>query len=331
MPRSALPRRVALAALLLAAGLPLAHAQADFPRKPVRILVGFPAGSGPDMVARLIAQKLSENWGGAPVVVDNKSGAGGLLAASETARAPADGHTIMLGASTQLTIAPHTYKKLPYDPARDFVAVGQAVTTDFVLLVNPQRTPARTIQDFAKAIHAAGGKGLFMGTFGAGTPGHFGAFMLGDAIQVKPEAVHYKNTGDVLTGLVSGDVHGVFGSVGFAISAIQTGKLAALATTGPTRSAALPDVPTAKEQGVAGLEFVSWFGVVAPARTPPEVVAKLSADIRKALQAADAKQKLAAAGFQVTGTTSEEFAQIIRRDTAAWGKAVAASGFQAAD
>jgi tripartite-type tricarboxylate transporter receptor subunit TctC len=323
-----LVRRAALAMLLGAACVPLAQAQPAFPNKPVRILVGFPAGSGPDMVARLLAQKLTEAWGGAVVVVENKTGAGGLLAASETARAAPDGHTLMLGASTQLSIAPHTYKKLPYDPARDFIAVSQVVSSDFVLLVNPQKTPARNLKEFAAAVRQLP-NGLFMGTFGAGTPGHFGAYMLGDAIQVKPEAVHYKNTGDVLTGLVSGDVQGVFGSAGFAVSAIQSGKVIAVATTGPTRSTALPEVPTAREQGVSGLEFTSWFGVVAPARTPADVVAKLGAELRKAVQGADARQKLAAAGFQVTGTSSEEFAQIIRRDAATWGKAVAATGFQA--
>ena len=332
-PAHLLPRRLALAGLL-AAALPLlpglSMAQSAFPSKPVRILVGFPAGSGPDMVARLIAQRLTEAWGGAPVVVDNKTGAGGVIAATETARAAPDGYTLMLGASTQLSIAPHTHRKLPYDPARDFAAVTQVVSTDFVLLVNPQKVQARNLKEFAVAAKAQP-NGLFMGTFGAGTPGHFGAYMLGDAIQVKPEAVHYKNTGDVVTGLVGGDVLGVFGSVGFAVSAVQTGKLAAIAVTGPSRSPALPDVATAKEQGLPSLEFTSWFGIVAPARTPADLIARLNADIRKAVQSPEAKQKLAGAGFQVTGTSAHEFDQIIRRDTSAWGKAVAASGFQAAE
>jgi len=187
---------------------------------------------------------------------------------------------------------------------------------------------AKNMKEFAD-LAAKLPKGLFMGTFGAGTPGHFGAYMLGDAIGVKPEAVHYKNTGDVLTGLISGDVQGVFGSAGFAVSSVQGGKLIALGSTGPLRGGALPDVPTMKEQGLAGLEFTSWFGVVAPAKTPPDLLVKLSADIRKAVQAPDAKQKLEAAGFRVTSTSPAEFAQLIRTDSAVWGKAVAATGFQA--
>jgi hypothetical protein len=143
----------------------------------------------------------------------------GVLAAAETARAAPDVHTLMLGASTQLSIASHTHKKLAYNPARDFAAVSQVVSTDFVLLVNPQKVQARNLKEFA-AVAKAQPKGLFMGTFGAGTLGHFGAYVLCDAIQVKPEALHYKNTGDVLT----------------------------------------------------GLEFSSWFGIVVPARTPPELV-----------------------------------------------------------
>ena len=318
MNKTNLVRRAALAALLAAAA-PLALAQAAYPDKPVRLLVGFPAGSGPDMVARLLAQKLSEAWGGASVLVDSKAGAGGLLAATETARAAPDGYTLMLGASTQLSIAQHTYKKLPYDPAKDFAAVSQVVSSDFVLLTNPQKMPAKNMKEFAD-LAAKLPKGLFMGTFGAGTPGHFGAYMLGDAIGVKPEAVHYKNTGDV---------QGVFGSAGFAVSSVQGGKLIALGSTGPLRGGALPDVPTMKEQGLAGLEFTSWFGVVAPAKTPPDLLVKLSADIRKAVQAPDAKQKLEAAGFRVTSTSPAEFAQLIRTDSAVWGKAVAATGFQA--
>jgi len=329
MTRPSTLRRALLASATLLAGLATTgvQAQAAYPNRPVRMIVGFPAGTGPDIVARLLAQKLSEGWGNQGVIVDNKPGAGGLIAASEAARATPDGYTLMLGETGQLSIAPSSYNKLPYNPAQDFAAVSQVVSADFALLINPQKVPARNVKEFVSWTQQQ--KGLFMATFGAGTPGHFGAFMFGEAIKVKPEAVHYKSTADALGGLFSGDVHGVFASVGLAAPNVKAGKLLALGTTGPARAAALPDVPTIKEQGYPTLEFSSWFGIVAPARTPPEVLAKLSADVQKAVTDPAMRTKLEDAGFRVTGTTAEAFARIIAADTITWGKAVAATGFKA--
>jgi tripartite-type tricarboxylate transporter receptor subunit TctC len=321
-------RSVALALTVVASAAATGvQAQTSYPTHPVRLIVGFPAGTGPDIVARLLAQKLSESWNNMGVIVDNKPGAGGLIAASEAARAAPDGYTLMLGETGQLSIAPSSYNKLPYDPAKDFAAVSQVVSADFVLLVNPQKVPAKNVKEFVGWTQQQ--KGLFMATFGAGTPGHFGAFMFGDAVKLKPEAVHYKNTGDALGGLFSGDVQGVFASVGLAAPNVKAGKLVALGSTGATRTGALPDVPTIKEQGYSNLEFSSWFGVVAPAKVPADILAKLSADIQKAVKAADTKAKLEESGFRVTGTSREEFARIIAADTVTWGKAVAATGFKA--
>lgn len=325
-------RRAAIASALLTVLAPFvvtpANAQApSYPTRPVRIIVGFPAGTGPDIVARLLAQKLSEGWGNMGVIVDNKPGAGGLIAASEAARAAPDGYTLMLGETGQLSIAPSSYNKLPYDPQKDFIPVSQVVSADFVLLVNPLKVPAKNVKEFVDWTRQQ--KGLFLATFGAGTPGHFGAFMFGDAVQLKPEPVHYKSTGDALGGLFSGDVQGVFASVGLATPNVRAGKLTALASTGPQRATALPDVPTFKEQGYANLEFTSWFGIVAPARTPGDIVAKLNADIVKAMRSPDGQQKMEDAGFRVTATTREEFGRVIAADTVTWGKAVAATGFKA--
>ncbi|CAN7556443.1 tripartite tricarboxylate transporter substrate binding protein [Pseudorhodoferax sp. LjRoot39] len=319
-------RRLALCAAALVPFAAFAQAPA-YPSKPVRIIVGFPAGTGPDIVARLLAQKLSEGWGNLGVIVDNKPGAAGLIAASEAARAAPDGYTLMLGETGQLSIAPSSYNKLPYDPAKDFVPVSQVVTADFILLVNPQKVPAKNVKEYVDWTRQQ--KGLFMATFGAGTPGHFGAFMFGDAIGIKPEPVHYKSTGDAMSGIFSGDVSGVFASAGLAAPNVKSGKLVALASTGGQRTAALPEVPTFKEQGYANLEFNSWFGIVAPSKTPPEVVAKLNADIVRAMRSPDGQKKMEDAGFRVTGTTQQEFAGVIAADTAKWGKAVVATGFKA--
>ena len=315
---------VGLAASAVSLGV---QAQTQYPSRPVRMIVGFPAGTGPDIVARLLAQKLSEGWGNMGVIVDNKPGAGGLIAASEAARATPDGYTIMLGETGQLSIAPSSYNKLPYDPVKDFAPVSQVVSADFVLLVNPQKVPAKNVKEFVTWTQQQ--KGLFMATFGAGTPGHFGAFMFGDAVKLKPEAVHYKSTGDALGGLFSGDVQGVFASVGLAAPNVKAGKLVALGSTGATRTGALPDVPTIKEQGFNNLEFSSWFGIVAPSKVPADILAKLSADIQKAVKSPETKAKLEESGFRVTGTSREEFTRIIAADTMTWGKAVAATGFKA--
>lgn len=327
--KTTLTRRT-LGLCLAAAGLASvagAQAQTSYPTRPVRLIVGFPAGTGPDIVARILAQKLSEGWGNMGVIVDNKPGAGGLIAASEAARAAPDGYTLMLGETGQLSIAPSSYSKLPYDPVKDFAPVSQVVSADFVLLVNPLKVPAKNVKEFVSWTQQQ--KGLFMATFGAGTPGHFGAFMFGDAIKIKPEAIHYRTTADALGGLYSGDTQGVFASVGLAAPQVKSGKLVALGSTGATRTAALPDLPTIKEQGYGNLEFSSWFGVVTPAKVPADILAKLSADIQKAVKAPEGKTKLEEAGFRVTGTTQEEFARIIAADTITWGKAVAATGFKA--
>ena len=316
-----------LAALAALAPLAAPAQTPGYPSKPVRIIVGFPAGTGPDIVARLLAQKLSEGWGNLGVIVDNKPGAAGLIAASEAARAAPDGYTLMLGETGQLSIAPSSYNKLPYDPAKDFIPVSQVVTSDFVLLVNPAKVPAKNVKEFVDWTRQQ--KGLFMATFGAGTPGHFGAFMFGEAIGIKPEAVHYKSTGDAMTGIFGGDVSGVFASAGLAAPNVKSGKLVALGSTGGQRTAALPEVATFKEQGYPSLEFNSWFGIVAPAKTPPEIVAKLNADIVRAMRSPDGQKKMEDAGFRVTGTSQQDFANIIAADTRTWGKAVAATGFKA--
>ena len=327
-PTSRILRRALVAGLCAAAFAPQAFAQAgNYPNRPVRLIVGFPAGSGPDIIARLLAQKMPEGWGNASIIVDNKPGAGGLIAASEAARAAPDGYTLMLGETGQLSIAPSSYNKLPYDPARDFAPVSQVVSADFALLVNPQKVQARNVKDFVAWSKQQ--KGLFMATFGAGTPGHFGAYMFGEAVGLQPEPVHYKTTADALGGMFSGDTHAVFASVALATPNVKGGKLVALGTTGPVRASALAEVPTMKEQGYNTLEFSSWFGIVAPAKTPPEILAKLQADALKAVQSADGKQKIEEAGFRVTGTTREEFARIIAADTVTWGKAVKATGFKA--
>ncbi len=312
---------------LLAVGLIAAPLSAqNFPSKPIRLIVGFPAGAGPDIIARVLAQRLQES-GQMTVVVDNKPGAGGLIAAQEAARAAPDGYTLMLGEVAQLAIATSSYSKLPYNVERDFAPVSHIASTDFVLLTNPEKNSSKTAREFAS--WAKTQPKFFMATFGAGTPGHFGAFMFADAAGVKVEPVHYKTTGDAVGGLLGGDVPAMFATVALAAPNVKAGKMRALAVTSNSRAPALPDVPTLKEQGFTGLEFSAWFGVVAPAKTPDDILNKLNAEVVKAVTGAEARAKLQDMGFKVTGTTRAEFAAVIKDDTARWGKAVAATGFKA--
>ena len=327
VPLADIGRLVACSTAFVVAAVFAAPAQAQYPSKPVRLVVGFPTGTGPDVAARILAQKMQEAWG-TGVVVDNRPGAAGFIAAQEVARATPDGYTLLLGEVAQLSIAPSTYNKLPYDPQKDFAPVAHVVSADFVL-VTPPSIPPKTLKEYAE--WAKGQQPLFMATFGAGTPGHFGAVVFGDALRLKPEAVHYKSTGDAMTGTLNGDVQGLFATVALTAPYLKSNRMRGLAMTGPSRSSLLPDVPTFKELGYPDLEFSAWFGILAPAKTPPDILDRLNAEIVKAIRSPDGRAKLEEAGFRVTGTSRNEFSGIIRDETARWAKVVRASGFKALD
>ena len=228
MPQPHLPRRALLAA---AAVLPLT-AQAALPERPIRLVLGFPPGSGPDVVGRLLAEALRESWP-AGVVVDNRPGAAGAIAAQEVARAAPDGTTLLFGEVGQLAMAPSTYARLPYDPARDFAAVAEVAAIDFAFVV-PASLPVAEL-----ASYLAWGRSrpqVFMGTFGAGTPGHFGAAMLAADAGLRAEAVHFRATGDAMAAILGGDVQGMFGTIALVAPHVQAGRLKALAVTGPARA-----------------------------------------------------------------------------------------------
>jgi tripartite-type tricarboxylate transporter receptor subunit TctC len=297
-----------------------------FPERPVRLVLGFPPGSGPDVAARILAEALREGFP-AGVVVDNRPGAAGAIAAQEVAKtAAADGHTLLFGEVGQLAMAPSTYARLPYDPARGFAPIAEVAAIDFAF-VAPASVPADDLAGYLAWAKARGQ--VFMGTFGAGTPGHFGVSMLAAAAGLNAEAVHSRSTGEAVAAVLNGGVQGMFGSVALVAPHVRDGRMKAFCTTGPARSAVLPDVPTVAEAGFPSLAFDAWFGLVAPAATPEAAQAALEAAALRALAGAPLRARLQEAGFRVAGEGRAGFSALIRRETARWAEVVRATGFRA--
>ncbi|MBP0493618.1 Bug family tripartite tricarboxylate transporter substrate binding protein [Pararoseomonas indoligenes] len=324
MTPSGIGRRAALA--LLPAPLLLTRARAALPDRPLRLVLGFPPGSGPDVVGRILAEGLREAVP-AGVVVDNKPGAAGAIAAQEVARAaPADGTALLFGEVGQLAMAPSTYARLPYDPARDFAPVAQVAAADFAFVV-PTTVAANNLADYVTWAKAA--PQVFMGTFGAGTPGHFGAAILANEAGFPIEAVHFRATGDAMTAILNGNVQGMFGTVALVAPHVKAGKLKALAVTGPARSPLLPEVPTTTELGRPSLAFDAWFGLVAPAATPAPTLSSLDEAVGRALAAPALRSKMEEAGFRAAPRNREAFGAHMRAETTRWADVVKKTGFRA--
>jgi tripartite-type tricarboxylate transporter receptor subunit TctC len=307
----------------LAIGLPAA-AQ-NYPEKPIKMAVGFPPGTGPDILARVVGIKLSEILK-QPVVIDNKPGAGAQIATQQIAKSPADGYNILLAEAGSISIAPVAFTKLPYDATRELTGVAELAWADFMLVV-PVNSPYKTLSEMVNANKSANSV-LNFGTFGAGSPGHFGAVEFGMQANVKVEPIHFRSTGDAVTAIVSGDVAGAWVSTAVASAQVKGGKMRALATTGKSRSALLPDVPTTAEAGMPKLNFSAWLGVVAPANTPVAILETLNKGLVQAVNAPEVKQKLIEMGFAVTGANRAETEKMLKAEANRWGGIVSASGFK---
>lgn len=306
-----------LIGLALASALPFAAAQ-TFPSKPITIVVPFPPGGGPDLAARVLAEKMAPKLG-QPVVVDNRPGAGALLGAGAVARSVADGHTLLLTPNT-MVISPHV---LPagagggVDVHKDLVPVISPATTPMVLVANPSLgvTNLRAALDAARK-----SPGLPYGSPGNGSPMHFAGEMLKSAAKVDLMHVPYRGVGPSITAALSGEVKLLFTGLGGAVPHIKGGKLVPLALTEKKRSPLLPDVPTATEQGVSGVEVNAWYGVFVPAGTPAPVIARLNQAFNEALQLPDVREKLAGAGLDVLGGTPQVLADFMKADNERYGK-----------
>ncbi|WP_313693748.1 Bug family tripartite tricarboxylate transporter substrate binding protein [Achromobacter mucicolens] len=305
--------------------VPLAAA-AQFPNGPVRLNVGFPPSTGPDIVARTLSQHMGPLLGES-VVVENKVGAGGQIAAQTVARSPADGQTLLLGEVGSISISPATYRNLNYDPPRDFAPISEVVRADFVLVV-PATSPYKDLAAFIDAAKKAPDR-LNFATFGAGTPGHFGAELFAREAGLKIEAIHYRSTGDAVSGLVSGGVQAAFVTTALAAPQVQGGKLRALATTGAQRTQALADVPTFAERGLPAVNFGAWFALFAPAGTPDAVLTRLQADSAAALRQPAAVKTLGEAGFVVVGSDRQALQALLTAESKRWTEVVKATGFRA--
>ncbi|MBP7567223.1 MAG: tripartite tricarboxylate transporter substrate binding protein [Burkholderiaceae bacterium] len=320
--------RRALARTLLAAALSstalLAQAQA-WPTKPVTLTVGFAAGGSADILARAISQKLSGVLG-QPVVVDNKPGAGGTIAAAGVASAAPDGHTLLLVTSGHAGSGA-LYSTLRYDPIKSFAPVIKLAATP-VVVVAPVAQPWRSLSELLDAARKAPGTLNYAAGGGGATTTALAAEFLKKDTGTDMVQVPYRGSGPALTALLSGEVQVGFEIPSSALPHIQSGKLRALAVTGRTRSAALPDVPTVVEQGIRDFEVIGWFGVLAPAGTPAAVVERLNRELNAALQQPELRERLSGLGLESGGGTPADFQKLITSDTQRYGEAIRRMGIK---
>src|SRR5690606_26147864 len=281
---------------------------AAWPEQPIRLTVGFPAGTGPDIVARTVGERLSKELG-QPVVIENKAGAGGQIAAHSVVNAAPNGYTILLGEVGSISISPETTSELSYKPLRDLAPITEAVRADFVL-VTPADSPHANLDSFVKAATSHNDAFNFA-TFGAGTPGHFGAELLAEAGKFDIEPIHYRSTGDAVTAIISGQVEGAFITTAMASTQVAGGKMKGLAITGAQRSKMLQDIPTFAESGLPDVNFGAWFAFFAPAGTADDVLDTLHQGIVASLNDEQVRTTLENAGFAVVGSSRQELADLL--------------------
>ncbi|MEJ6022194.1 Bug family tripartite tricarboxylate transporter substrate binding protein [Ramlibacter sp. PS4R-6] len=314
--------RRALVALSLATALPLAFAQA-YPAKPIRLVVPFPAGGGTDIIAREVANKITNTskWA---FVVDNKPGVGGNIGVDAVAKSPADGYTIVIGQTSNLAINPTLYSKLPYDPVKDLTPIV-AIGSSPLAIVVAADSPFKTIAEVVAAAKAKPGS-INYATSGNGTVAHLATELFQREAGVKLTHIPYKGASQGLTDVIGGSVQLYVSSIPTLIGHIKAGKLRAIAVTSAKRVDDVPTVPTIAESGYKGFEAVTWFGLLGPANLPKDIVATVNAEVNKALKAEDLKKKMDDQGIDIIGGSAESFAKLIPADIAKWGKVVKDSG-----
>lgn len=298
----------------------------SYPTKPIRVVTPFPAGSGVDIVARMIGAPLSQVWGQA-VVVDNRAGAGGTIACELAAKATPDGYTLLLGNASTLAMAPSLYKQVAYDPVKSFAPITLIAHSANVLVVHPS-VPATSIPAMIALAKAKPGQFNY-GSAGSGNSTHLAAELFKMMAGVNLVHVPYKGTPQLLTELLAGQIQMSFTSLVSSLSYIKQGRLRALGVTSLRRAASLPELPTISESGLKGYEVTVWQGMLAPARTPQPVIAQLNREIAKILQAPEMRERLAAQGLESAANTPEQFGAYIATEAAKWAKVIKHAGITA--
>jgi len=311
--------------LLLAAAcsFSLAQAQAPFPNKPIRLIVTSPAGGSNDILNRTLAPKLAENLG-QPMLIDNRPGASGFVAAEMVAKSPVDGYTLLAATEATLVTNPLFFTKVPYDPVRDFAPVTIAVEVSYVLLVHPS-VPARSVEELIALARSKPGQ-LNYASSGNGSSFHLGMELFKRLASVDIVHVPFKGSALSVNSMLAGEVQIMLNGTPNGVPLARSGKLRALAVAGAKRSPLAPELPTIAESGLPGYEMSGWFATVAPAGTPAPVIAKLNSEYVRALRAPEVRERLEGFGFEVVGNTPDEFAARMLRDTQRLARVIRESG-----
>jgi len=312
------------AATTLAAAACLAHAQA-YPTKPVRLVVPFSAGGTSDFIARSLAKKLSEAFGGQAFIVDNRAGAGGTLGTDIVAKAPGDGYTLLIY-HIAIATGPWLYKQLPYDPRRDIAPVTEIGSTPSIMVVHPS-VPANTVKEFIALAKASPGR-ITYGSAGIGSAGHLGPALFEYRAQVKLSHIPYKGGGPALLAASSGEVQMMIQTMPDTIRQVRAGRLKLLAVSTAKRVSDLPDTPTIAESGVPGYDYATWFGFFAPGATPQPLVAQLNQVVNRQLAAPDLQAEFRKDGLDPTGSTVNAFRSLVSAEIDKWGKVIKAAGIE---
>jgi tripartite-type tricarboxylate transporter receptor subunit TctC len=313
------------AALFVLLAVQAASAQSSYPNQPVKILVGFTPGTAPDLAGRILADRFTEIWG-KPFVVENVSGAGGNVATERVAKSAADGYTLLMGGNSALVINPSLFEKLPFDPIKDFAPITQVFIAANVLAVPPE-VPAGSVAELVALARAQPGK-LTYGHAGAGTSQHLAAELFKYMAHVDIAPVPYRGTTALLPDLLANRINMSFANIVNVVPLAREGKLRALAISSIKRSPLAPDLPTMAEVGFPGFEAVPWFGLLAPAGTPKDVLDKLHDETVKTLAMPEVRKKFDELGLDPIGNTQAEFAAVIRKETPEWAKVIKDAGIK---
>ncbi len=315
-----LATRISLGVALAAALVTTSAAQtAKYPDKPIKMVVGFTAGGGTDVVARILAQKMSETLG-QTVVVENRTGASGMIAGEMVAKSPPDGYTLMMGTQTTYAVAPTLYRKTSLDPARDFAGIAMSAVSPLVLVVHPS-VPVQSVKDLIAMAKAKPG-GINYGSGGLGTTPHMSGELFQAVAGIRLAHTAYRGEAPAINDLIGGQIPFMFSNLSAIVGNVRAGHVRALGVTSAKRAPALPDVPTLAEAGLPGFEAATWFALVAPTGTPRDVLLRLNAEVKGALALPDVRQRYADLGMTAEDSTPESVDAYIKSEIAKWTKVI---------